>query len=130
LNYGADRIRYLSPSRPAHGSVGRTSIAEVEDVPPDGLRVNYHMVIEIEGGQRPPGVCRADRAALPLNVMLEKAGSRSMDHRMNKHTWYVTFEIPVEGTALRGRRSRSTQTFETEMEAKNFARAKFDEDWS
>ena len=22
-------------------------------MPPDGLRVNYHMVIEIEGGQRP-----------------------------------------------------------------------------
>jgi hypothetical protein len=28
----------------------------VEDVPPDGLRVNYHMVIEIEGAQRPASV--------------------------------------------------------------------------
>jgi acyl dehydratase len=41
---------------------GRTSIAEVEDVPPDGLRVNYHMVIEIEGGQRP--ACAAELIAL------------------------------------------------------------------
>jgi hypothetical protein len=46
---------------------------------------------------------------------------------MKNHTWYVTFEIPWRGTAVRGRRSRSTLTFKTEMEAKNFARAKFDE---
>jgi hypothetical protein len=46
---------------------------------------------------------------------------------MNKHTWYVTFEVPWRGTAVRGRRSRSTQTFDTETEAKDFARAKFDE---
>ena len=60
--------------------------------------------------------------------MLEKAGWLiRRNHRMNKHTWYVTFEIPWRGTAVRGRRSRSTLTFETEMEAKNFARAKFDE---
>ena len=30
---------------------GRVTVAEAEDVPPDGLRVNYHLVIEIEGGQ-------------------------------------------------------------------------------
>ena len=35
--------------------------------------------------------------------------------------------IPWRGTAVRSRRSRSTQTFETETEAKDFARAKFDE---
>jgi hypothetical protein len=46
--------------------------------------------------------------------------------RMN-HTWYVTFEIPWRGTAVRRRRSRSTQTFESETEAKNFARLKFEE---
>lgn len=62
LNYGADRIRYLSPVPAGSRIRGRTSIAEVEDVPPDGLRVNYHMVIEIEGGQRP--ACVADVIAL------------------------------------------------------------------
>jgi hypothetical protein len=46
---------------------------------------------------------------------------------MKNHTWYVTFELPWRGTASRSRRSRSTQTFETEIEAKSFARAKFDE---
>jgi hypothetical protein len=37
-------------------------IAEVEDVPPDGLGVNYHLVIEIGGGQRP--ACVAELIAL------------------------------------------------------------------
>jgi hypothetical protein len=44
-----------------------------------------------------------------------------------KHAWYVTFEIPRSGTLVRQRRSRSTLTFETEDEAKNFARTKFNE---
>jgi hypothetical protein len=46
---------------------------------------------------------------------------------MKNHAWYVTFELPWRGTASRSRRSRSTQTFEAEIEAKSFARAKFDE---
>jgi len=64
LNYGADRIRYLSPVPAGSRIRGRTTIAEIEDVPPDGLRVNYHMVIEIEGGQRP--ACVAELIALHL----------------------------------------------------------------
>src|ERR1700757_2915955 len=53
LNYGADRIRYLAPVPAGSLIRGRTTIAEAEDVPPDGLRVNYHLLIEIDGGQRP-----------------------------------------------------------------------------
>ncbi len=53
LNYGADRIRYLSPVPAGSRLRGRISIAEAEDVPPKGLRVHYRVVIEIEGGQRP-----------------------------------------------------------------------------
>ena len=62
LNYGADRIRYLSPVPAGSRIRGRISISEVEDVQPDGLRVNYHFVIEIEGGQRP--ACVAELIAL------------------------------------------------------------------
>jgi acyl dehydratase len=62
LNYGADRIRYLSPVPAGSKIRGRTTIAETEDVPPDGLRVNYLVVIEIEGGQRP--ACVAELIAL------------------------------------------------------------------
>src|SRR5882757_7134879 len=53
LNYGADRIRYLSPVPAGSRLRGRVSIAEAEDVPPNGLRVHYRVVIEIEGSQRP-----------------------------------------------------------------------------
>ncbi|OSJ26970.1 hypothetical protein BSZ19_35015 [Bradyrhizobium japonicum] len=42
-----------------------------------------------------------------------------------KHTWYVTFEVRTDGALLRRRHPRLTKTFETEAEAKEFARAKF-----
>jgi hypothetical protein len=42
-------------------------------------------------------------------------------------TWYVTFNLPRRGTLVRRRSHRSTRTFETETEAKNFARMKFQE---
>ena len=41
-------------------------------------------------------------------------------------TWYVTFEVPKSGTLVRRRNPRLTKTFETEAEAKDFARTKFD----
>jgi len=62
LNYGADRIRYLAPVPAGSRLRGRTTIADAEDVPPDGLRVSYRLVIEIEGGQRP--ACVAELIAL------------------------------------------------------------------
>ena len=62
LNYGADRIRYLAPVPAGSRLRGRVTVAEAEDVPPDGLRVNYHLVIEIEGGKRP--ACVAELIAL------------------------------------------------------------------
>jgi acyl dehydratase len=64
LNYGADRIRYLSPVPAGSRLRGRVTIAEAEDVPPDGLKVNYHLVIEIEGGKRP--ACVAELIALHM----------------------------------------------------------------
>ncbi|MBR1268713.1 MaoC family dehydratase [Bradyrhizobium sp. AUGA SZCCT0222] len=62
LNYGADRIRYLAPVPAGTRLRGRVSISEAEDVPPDGLRVNYHLMIEIEDGKRP--ACIAELIAL------------------------------------------------------------------
>jgi len=41
-------------------------------------------------------------------------------------TWYVTFEVP-KTVKPRRRCPRATKTFETEAEAKIFARIKFDE---
>jgi len=53
LNYGTDRIRCLSPVPAGSRLPGSASIAEAEDVPPNGLRVHYHVMIEIEGGKPP-----------------------------------------------------------------------------
>jgi hypothetical protein len=38
-----------------------------------------------------------------------------------KHIWYVTFEVPTDGTLSRRRHPRLTKTFETEAAAKDFA---------
>jgi hypothetical protein len=43
------------------------------------------------------------------------------------YTWYVTFEVHKRGTMLKRRSPRATRTFETEEQAKKFARAKFNE---
>jgi hypothetical protein len=43
------------------------------------------------------------------------------------HTWYVTFEVPKGARLVRRRSPRSTSTFATEAEAKEFARAKFEQ---
>ncbi len=43
------------------------------------------------------------------------------------HTWYVTFEVPRRGTLVERRSPRSTCTFATEDEAREFARVKFED---
>src|SRR3954454_18025538 len=62
LNYGADRIRYLAPVPAGSRLRGRVSLAEAEEAPSDGLRVNYRIIVEIEGGSRP--ACVAEMIAL------------------------------------------------------------------
>jgi hypothetical protein len=52
----------------------------------------------------------------------DSGGNRSM-----KHTWYVSFEVPTDGTLSRRRHPRLTKTFETEAAAKDFARTKFND---
>lgn len=41
------------------------------------------------------------------------------------HTWYVTFEVPRSGTLVQRRNPRLSKTFDTETEARDFARTKF-----
>jgi hypothetical protein len=43
------------------------------------------------------------------------------------YIWYVTFEVQKRGVLPRRRSPRATRKFETETEAKDFARAKFNE---
>ena len=58
LNYGANRIRYLTPVPAGSRLRGRVAVTAAEDVPPNALRVTYNVTIEIEGGKRP--VCVAE----------------------------------------------------------------------
>jgi acyl dehydratase len=53
LNYGANKIRYLSPVPAGARLRARVGVVSAEDVPPDALRVTYKVTIEIDGGQRP-----------------------------------------------------------------------------
>lgn len=53
LNYGSNRVRYLSTVPAGARLRGRISIAAADDAPPDGLRVTYAVTVEIEGGKRP-----------------------------------------------------------------------------
>lgn len=48
LDYGADRIRDLSPVPAVSRLRARVGIAKAEEMPPNGLRVHYHLVIEFE----------------------------------------------------------------------------------
>lgn len=53
LNYGANKIRYLTPVPAGSRLRGRVTVLEAQDVPPDALRVTYKVAIEIEDNQRP-----------------------------------------------------------------------------
>jgi hypothetical protein len=44
-----------------------------------------------------------------------------------KHTCYVIFEVPSDGTLSRRRHPRLTKTFATEAAAEDFARTKFND---
>jgi len=44
-----------------------------------------------------------------------------------RHTWYVTFEVQKRGMLPKARHPRLTKAFETETEAKIFAREKFNQ---
>lgn len=43
------------------------------------------------------------------------------------HAWYVTIEVRKRGTLPKRRSPRVTRTFETEIDAREFAREKFNE---
>lgn len=62
LNYGANRVRYLSPVPAGSRLRARVKIAATEESPNNGLRVTYGITIEMEGGQRP--ACIAEVMAI------------------------------------------------------------------
>ena len=53
LNYGTNRVRFLTPVPAGSRLRGRVSIVAAEDVSSGGLRVTYGLTIEIDGRDRP-----------------------------------------------------------------------------
>jgi len=62
LNYGSNRVRYITPVPAGARLRGRINILEAVDEPPTALRVTYRTTVEIEGEHRP--ACVADTIAL------------------------------------------------------------------
>jgi acyl dehydratase len=62
LNYGSNRVRYMTPVKAGSRLRGRIMIADTFEVPKNGLRVTYRTTVEIEGNDRP--ACVAETLAL------------------------------------------------------------------
>jgi acyl dehydratase len=62
LNYGSNRVRYMTPVPAGSRLRGRIAIADTFDVPNNGLRVTYRTTVEIDGQPRP--ACVAETLAL------------------------------------------------------------------
>ncbi len=62
LNYGANRVRYLSPVPAGARLRARVRIVATDDSPNNGLRVTYGITIEREGSDRP--ACVAEVMAI------------------------------------------------------------------
>src|SRR3954469_19859582 len=58
--------------------------------------------------------------------LLQTRLDRSNGSRMN-HPWHVSVEVPNSGTLVRRRSPRLTKTFQSEAEAREFARVKFED---
>ena len=53
INYGLNRVRFISPVRVGKRIRLRTRLLGVEDVAPDVFQVTYQQTVEIEGEERP-----------------------------------------------------------------------------
>jgi len=62
LNYGSNRVRYMTPVPAGTRLRGRVRIEEATAVEPDGLRVTYNTTVELDGGKRP--ACVANTIAV------------------------------------------------------------------
>lgn len=65
INYGLNRLRFLTPV-PAGGRVRlRAKVLEVRDRPPQGVLVTYEISYELEGSERPALVAETLSLLLP-----------------------------------------------------------------
>ena len=53
VNYGMNRVRFVSPVKVGARIRARFVLAAVKDVEPNGLEAQYNATIEMEGGEKP-----------------------------------------------------------------------------
>ncbi|MEV1167877.1 MaoC family dehydratase [Nonomuraea sp. NPDC049784] len=59
INYGLDKVRFPSPVKVGGKIRLAAKVAEVEDVPGDGVQMSLDFTVEIDGAAKPACVARA-----------------------------------------------------------------------
>jgi acyl dehydratase len=53
VNYGLNRVRFVSPVRAGSNIRARITLQSLKDVPPDGVEVVFNATVQVEGGEKP-----------------------------------------------------------------------------
>ncbi len=53
VNYGLNRVRFISPVRVGSNIRARMALQSLKDVPPNGMEVIFNATVEVEGGDKP-----------------------------------------------------------------------------
>jgi acyl dehydratase len=53
VNYGLNRVRFVSPVRAGSNIRARMALQSLKDVPPNGMEVVFNATVDVEGGDKP-----------------------------------------------------------------------------
>jgi acyl dehydratase len=53
VNYGLNRVRFVSPVRVGSNIRARIVLQSLKDVPPDAMEAIFNATVEVEGGEKP-----------------------------------------------------------------------------
>ena len=53
VNYGLNRVRFISPVRAGSNIRARMALQSLKDVPPNGMEAVFNATVEVEGGDKP-----------------------------------------------------------------------------
>jgi acyl dehydratase len=53
VNYGLNRVRFVSPVRAGSNIRARIVLQSLKDVSPDGMEAMFNATVEVEGGEKP-----------------------------------------------------------------------------
>ncbi len=53
VNYGLNRVRFVSPLRAGANIRARVVLGSLKDIPPDGIEAIYNITVEVEKGEKP-----------------------------------------------------------------------------